>query len=1100
MDDGGTRSLGNRPPPISCGRPAVNPRWGWRWAACLALLVLSSRPAFPLDPTKRLTQYAHRIWQLPQGLPDATITSILQTEEGYLWLGTETGLVRFDGVRFSSLDDTSRGPLKHNWVRTLLEDRPSGQPDARRHGLEQHGLEQHGLEQHGLEQHGLEQHGLWIGTNDAGLIRLDNGVATTYAPEQGLAGANVQCLVADRNGALWACTSNGVARLAAGKLTVYRTSPGLAMTPGLAISNVRAGCSAPDGTLWFGGEGAELSSWNGTEFVGHKLASMPSYGAVRALSCSEDGALWIGTTNGLIRYQAGQERLFTVQDGLADNWIYCLLQTRENALWIGTKNGFSRLRNNRIESFRPEDGLSQSTVYSIYEDREGSLWVGTKHGLNQFLEGRATPYTVSEGLPTNNTGPILQDRSGTIWIGTLGAGLCRLDDGHCRSLTTKDGLAGNFIRSLTEDNAGDVWVGTDTGLSRLKDGRVDRTYTTADGLPANLVRFLSRDHGGGLWIGTSAGLTLFRDGKFIQPRGVQEASRPSILGGGEDAEGHFLATTEAGVSLYQNGEFHVFTPPGDSPLREVDTVYTDPDGLVWMGTFGSGLRLLKAGKAFSFFMRDGLFDNEIYGIVPDGQNRLWMASSKGIFSVNRSDLQKFANGEIQKVVSTPYSALDGLRTIECKPGVQPAVWKMKDGRLWFSTIRGLLVIDPARLQRNSPVPPVVIEGVSVNGQDQSPGLVSGGPIGSGQIGSGQVSMDQIGKLPPGRKDLEFRYTALSFLQPTNLTFRYILDGYDTAWTDAGNRRVAYYTNLPPGQFRFRVTACNSDGACNQSGGLVAFSLARHYYQRVWFFPLCAVLLAAGIWLGWRQRVRGLRKQFDVVLAERSRIARELHDTLIQGFSGITMGMQAVSLGLPPCEEQRQLKELIHDAANSLKESRESVARLRGPREADSELSDAIAQVAGQITKSRDVRLKLKVEPSPADLGAEVEYNLLRIVQEAVTNAANHSGASTIEVGFHCTPERIGLSIEDDGHGFLHEQDFTQLGHYGLAGMRERAEEIGAEFSLATGPGKGTAIRLQLQRKNENNRLPTKISGENAHREPVLDAASPPGDSALSEVR
>jgi signal transduction histidine kinase len=229
----------------------------------------------------------------------------------------------------------------------------------------------------------------------------------------------------------------------------------------------------------------------------------------------------------------------------------------------------------------------------------------------------------------------------------------------------------------------------------------------------------------------------------------------------------------------------------------------------------------------------------------------------------------------------------------------------------------------------------------------------------------------------------------------------------------------------------------------------------------------------------------------VVLAERSRIARELHDTLIQGFSGITMGMQAVSLGLPPCEEQRQLKELIHDAANSLKQSRESVARLRGPREADSELSGSIAQVAGQITKSRDVRLRLKVDQSPADLGAEVEYNLLRIVQEAVTNAANHAGASTIEVGFHCTAEQIGLSIEDDGHGFREEQDFTKLGHYGLAGMRERAQEIGAEFSIVSAPAHGTAIRLQLPRKKENSRLPTKISGENAVREPVLDIVSPP---------
>lgn len=994
-----------------------------QWAFQAVLLLLICRPAFSLDASKHLTQYVHRIWQLPQGLPDATVNSILQTEDGYLWLGTEAGLVRFDGVRFSLVDDMNQGPLKHNWVRALLQDR---------------------------------QHGLWIGTNDAGLIRLDNGVATQLAPGEDLARANVQCLVAaqqaggpegagQQQGDLWACTSNGVAHLTQGKLAVYRAAQGL------ATLNVRAGCAAADGTLWFGGDGSDLSAWNGSQFATHHLTSMPAYGAVRSLLCSPDGTLWIGTTNGLIQYQAGRERLFTEKDGLADDWVFCLLQTGKT-LWIGTKNGFSRLRegsaNTRgVESFRTEDGLSQSTVYSLYEDREGSLWVGTKRGLNQFIDGRSIPISMSEGLPSNHTGAILQDHRGTIWVGTLGAGLCRFEDGRCQILTAKDGLAGNYIYSLAEDNAGDVWVGTGTGLSRLRNARVYQNYFTADGLPANRIHFLSRGHAGGLWVGTDRGLTLYRDGKFTQPPGVQEASRPSILGGGENASGDFLAATEAGISLYRNGAFHPFAPD-DTPLRQIDTVYTDPDGLVWMGTFGSGLRLLHRRsdgqvKASSFFMRDGLFDNDIYGIVPDSQDRLWMASSKGIFSVNRSDLRRFANGEIQKLVTTPYSPLDGLRTIECQPNVQPAAWRMHDGRLWFSTIRGVLVIDPTKLQRNSPVPPVVIEGVTVNGQSEVP--------------------DHIQTLPPGRRDLEFQYTALSFLLPTGINFRYILEGYDSKWTEAGNRRVADYTNLPPGQFRFRVTACNSDGVCNQTGSAVSFALARHYYQRIWFFPLCAVLVAAGILVGWRQRVKTLSRHFDIVLAERSRIARELHDTLIQGFSGITMGMQAVSMGLPPGEEQHQLKELIHDAANSLKQARESVAGLRGVREADAELSGAIAEVAGQITKSKGIGLKLKLEQGATDLGAEVEYNLLRIVQEAVTNSIKHSGARNIEVGLHCTPQQIGLSIRDDGQGFDEADDLTRLGHYGLAGMRERASEMGAEFELRTAPAQGTTISVRVPR-------------------------------------
>ncbi len=753
------------------------------------------------------------------------------------------------------------------------------------------------------------------------------------------------------------------------------------MAEGLPSNNIRAACRDSEGTLWVGGDGNRLSSWTGSGFISYPLESLPAYGSVRAMLCS-GGVMWIGTTNGLIRREAGRERLFTSNDGLADNWIHCLLEGRDGTLWIGTNDGFSRLRNDVLDSYRTKDGLSQSTVYALYEDREGNLWVGTKHGLNQFLDGRTIPYTVCEGLPTNDVGPVIQDKNGAIWIGTIGAGLCRFEDSrHFQVFTKRQGLAGNDIYALAEGDDGSLWIGTNAGLNRLRNGRVDRTYTTAQGLPENRIQFLSRDRAGVLWIGTAAGLAMLQGGRLIRPKEPLQASHPLVLGGGEDNEGHFFfEATETGLKVYLNREFHDLAS-GEAPFREVDTFYVEPNGLLWMGTLGSGLRLLKDGKATSYFMRDGLFDNEIYGIVEDGQDRLWMASSKGIFSVSRSDLLEFADKKIQRVVSTPYSPLDGLRTIECKSGVQPAVWKMNDGTLWFSTIRGLLVIDTSKLSRKVS-PPVVIEDVSVNGESENP--------------------DSIQTLAPGRKDLQFRYTALTFFAPAAVNFRYILDGYDTNWINAATRRTAYYTNLPPGKFRFRVMACDVNGLCSEDGSSVAFTLASHYYQSPWFLPFSAAFLTLAIWFVWRQRVRMLKQQFEIVLAERNRIARELHDTLLQGFAGITMGMQAVSVGSREGETRSRLEELIYDAAHCLKQS-ETVDR-RSSRREENQLRTPRCHSTGCSRGGKEQRHrtgKLNLDQSPSNLPAEVELQ----------HASDRPGSDCqFDAAFRCDDNRSRLEL------------------------------------------------------------------------------------------
>jgi ligand-binding sensor domain-containing protein/anti-sigma regulatory factor (Ser/Thr protein kinase) len=968
------------------------------------LLICAAGRLPALDPSRTLTQYAHRIWTVQQGLPTGTIYDIWQAHDGFLWLGTQTGLVRFDGVRYTPAETIFSGVPENLWIRAGFED-----------------------------EHGA----MWVGTNDEGVFRFQDGRATQYSSKEGLPSDVVFCLVRGTDDGIWACTGNGLAHLSGDKIQVLRTHEGS------APDVVRAACLASGGKLWVGGEAPAIYSQNGSGFDALPLRSIPSDAAVRAMACSGD-SIWVGTTAGLVQVQGATQRLYTEKDGLADDGVLSLHESRDGSLWVGTRSGFSRLRNGEFESFRPQDGLSQSSVSSLYEDREGSLWVGTKHGLNQFVDGRAIPYTVNEGLPSNAAGPLFQDGAGGIWVGTLDAGLARFDGRHFSVQGVRQGLVSDTVLALADAGGGDVWVGTARGLNLLRNGRVAGVFTRQSGLPSNEVRALYRDSAGLLWVGTAAGIAVFKDGKFTTPKG---ASSDPIIALGADRQRRTLFSTDHGLFRMEGETIREVAPNGVA-LRSVDAIYRDPDGLVWLGTNGSGLWLLDERaprtKTTQFLMRHGMFDTEIYGIVADDLGNLWMACSKGIFSVLRSELLRFAEGKIKQVSSIQYSPTDALRVIECKPGVQPGVWRMTDGRVWFSTIRGLIVLDPAHLQRKVPPPPVVIENPIVNGQSERP--------------------DRIGSLAPGPKSLEFNYTGLSFLAPNRITFRYILDGYDKNWIDAGTRREAVYANLPPKQYRFRVTACNIDGLCNEAGSAIEFALAPHYYQQPWFLLTLAVLTAIAGWLVYQIRIRHLRERYDLIVAERSRIARELHDTLIQGFSGITMAMQALAGRLRTSQERDSLEDIIHDAANCLRETRRSVAGLREARgpEPSSSLASAIAGAARQITETKDVRLKLRLDKGSRGLPPEVEYNLLRIASEAISNSVKHSGARTIAVSLTSSPDALRLSVSDDGIGCEpQENGHLRPGHYGLIGMKERAAQIGAEFEFESTPGHGTTVSVAV---------------------------------------
>jgi signal transduction histidine kinase/ligand-binding sensor domain-containing protein len=967
--------------------------------AWLILALGSGSTAQALDPNHKLTQYRHRIWQTQEGLSQTSVYIVTQTRDGYLWVATQSGVVRFDGVEFQPIRALQSNSLGEVWAHSMVED-TAGR--------------------------------LWMTTNDLRLIRVTGNSVKVFDENDGLPNKDFSCLVRGPNEDMWVCTATGLVRFQGDRFEVHQS-------PEQIVNRPVTGCRANDGTIWIAG-GDVLASWDGSRFSRVALKSVSGNLEMRTLLCAADG-VWVGTGKGLVRYNAGVEKLYTVKDGLADDVILSLAPGQDGSVWVGTRNGFSRVRNGSIDSYGYRDGLSQNMVYGVYEDREGSLWVATKNGLNQFADTIATRYGKSEGLSSDNMGPVFQDQRGNLWAGSLDGGLSRFTGSLFATLA---GFPKGRVTVLAEDASGDLWAGTSRGAVRLHDGQVQDIYTTAHGLPANQIRSMFRDHTGNLWVGTEKGPAIFQGGRFTQVPLLEKELSVPITTIGETRQGSMLfAAARGSVYLYTNGSLRSLeSPPGvPVPFRDINAIYTDQEGIVWMGTNGFGLWMLRDGKLTRFLVRDGLYDSEIYGFVADAQDRLWMACGKGFFWVNRKDLLKFAHGQISKFTSSPYSPLDGLQTIQGTPGVQPVGVRSKDGRLWFSATGLLLAFAPDLGIRPGSVPPVVIEDMTINGKAVDPASVK--------------------TLGPGRTNVAFEYAALTYLAPQRLNFRYMLEGYDRDWTNAASRREAFYTNLPPGKFRFRVVACGAFVNCNETGSALDFEVAPEFYQRMWFIPLCMALVGLLVWLAYRFRVQQLRGQFILVLAERSRIARELHDTLIQGFSGITMQLHAFTSRLKASEDRQALGEIIRDAGICLQETRRSVAGLRGGTGSSSGLAAAISDAARQLTQERDIRLKLNLDDRHQQLPAEIKYNLLCIVQEAITNSIKHSGARTIEVNLACSANDLRLSVRDDGRGMSRGDGNRRAGHYGMIGMKERASQIGAELDLASAPGQGTKVSVRV---------------------------------------
>lgn len=975
-----------------------------RLVFCALLLLTNGVAVMALDPNRGLREFGRQVWLSENGLPQNTVQAIAQTGDGYIWIGTQEGLARFDGVKFDIFDKQNTPALKSNDIRSLLVDHDGT---------------------------------LWIATS-FGLVRRQNGQFTTFSANQGLPDNNIAIVIEDRAGNIWIATS--------GALVVYRDGTFKTVILRAGIQDLVA---LEDGSVL-------LATSSGVESIRNNSIGSPETAGtlppsnVSALAQDRNGGIWYGTTEGVWEIREGKKIVHSTKEGLPNGRVTCVHHDREGTTWIGTSSGLARLRSGQIETLTTADGLSSNLVLSIFEDHEGSVWVGTEGGgLNLFKNRKFTTLTTRDGIASDLVKAIYQDREGGVWIGTNGGGLTLIKNGQVSKYTTRDGLASDVVLSLAGDAAGNLWIGTPDGLNLFKAGKL-KTYTFADGLSNDLVRSVYVDRRGNVWVGTRAGLNLFRDNQFTIYTTRDGLANDFIGALFEDSKGNLWIGTLGGLSKFADGKFNTFTTSDGLSSNTITCLFESADGDLWIGTNGGGLNLLREGKFASLTSRDGLPDDVIYRILEDGEQRLWFSSNKGVFRLGENDLNDLIAKRIPALNPALYGTADGMLTRECSGGGHPAAWKMTDGKLWFATIKGVATVDPDHLSVNSLAPPLVIEQVRVDDQ--------------------LVPLETNTKVAAGSTRFDFYYTAPSFIAPENVHFKYRLEGFDPDWIDGGNRRVAYYTNLRPGNYKFRVMAANNDGVWNQQGEAFDFYLRPHFYQTYWFFALLAFLSGAIVWQMYRLRVSRISSQFAAVLAERNRIAREIHDNLAQDILGISVQLELVARLMPAAAETAKphLDRARILVRNSMAEARRYVWDLRSQDLENKDLPTALNDTVRRLTRDREVQAAVQVTGTFRAVPSVIENNLLRIAQEAINNSVKHAAARRIMIDLHFDTDALQLRVRDDGCGF-NPQGKNSDGHFGLIGMRERAQEIGGELRIRSEAASGTEVIVDVPLNHDDGR-------------------------------
>ncbi|MGO8974879.1 MAG: two-component regulator propeller domain-containing protein [Steroidobacteraceae bacterium] len=989
---------------------------------CLTCALLLALPARALDPNKRLTQYLHASWRIQDGSAPVGMFTVAQTSDGFLWFSAYTpDIYRFDGVQFLPRHFAYKGGPSNKVFKVF----------------------------------GSRTGGLWaIGSREIAYIK--DGAVVFDVQMDGF--SSFQNVSEAPDGSLWVVRAAANISDSALCHVTEREVKCFGKAEGVPIGPIDSILADGKGGFWLGGQTA-LVHWHDGASETYPIAALRTnvgqHGIV-SVALGPDGTVWVGILAegpglGLGQLKEGVFKPFVTPtfDGSRVE-VSAMTFDRDGSLWVaGRGKGLYRIHGNVVDHYGRTDGLSSDVVNLLFEDREGILWAATANGIDSFRDPAVTTFSSSEGLGKDAAAGVLASHDGSIWIANDGS-LDRIVNGSISSLRAGAGLPGHQVASLLEDRAGNLWVGVDDSLYVLKEGRRLQQITGPDHKPLGLVGAITEDIDGDIWaatIGNPRKLVRIRDLKVREE--FQTAQVPAARTLAPDPQGGiWIATMTGDLAHLRNGIVEKFALKlTASPF--IRRIVVNADGSVLAAT-EDGLVGLRRGKVQRMTRDNGLPCSRVISFIEDKAKRWWLYADCGVLELADSDLQRWWSDPAAIVHARIYDRLDGAQP---NAPYFNSVTSSPDGRVWFANGQVVQMVDPSTLSRKALPAPTYIESVIVDRRQFQA---------SANLG-----------LAPNPRDLQIDYTSPTFTAPQEVKFRYRLDPYDSDWHDAGTRRQALYTDLPPGNYAFRVAAANSDGVWNETPATLELSIAPAYYQTNWFRALCAALFLALFWVGYRLHVRRLQRRFELTLegrvAERTRIARDLHDTLLQSFNGLLLRFRTVHelFSKSPDQARTILENAIEEARQALTEGRQAVQGLRSSTVETHEFSDAIKtlteELASDPTQRGDAVVRLNLEGTSRTLRPLIRDEVYRIASEALRNAFRHAAASRIEVQLSYDEKCFALRVRDDGKGidpkFL--TDEGPAGHFGLRGMRERAQKIGGKLTLWSAPASGTELALSV---------------------------------------
>ncbi|MGO9437775.1 MAG: two-component regulator propeller domain-containing protein [Terracidiphilus sp.] len=990
--------------------------------SCLTCVLLLAGTVHALDPNKRLTQYMHTSWRIQDGSAPFGIEAIAQTSDGYLWFSSEyQGVYRFDGVRFAPWTLSPNGKTI-NVIANVYGDHAGG---------------------------------LWA-LGEREIVHLKDGVVTSHFDLDGL--QQFQQISEDPDGSLWVVRR----RVAGSDPPLCRVNDGVVKcfgkSDGIPISPLDSLLADGKGGFWLGGQ-TTLAHWHdgvSEMYLIEALNSNAGQLGIVSLARGRDGVLWVGIMAegrglGLGRLIGGIVEPFVTPtfDG-SKLVVNPMMSDRDGNLWVGTLGkGIFRIHDNVVDHYQQTDGLSSDSILDLFEDRDGIVWAVTSNGIDSFRDPSVTTFSAREGLGTDAAAGVLASRDGTIWVANAGS-LDQIKDGTVSSIRTGSGLPGHQVSSLLEDRAGNMWVGVDDGLYLFKDGRF-RRLPEPNHQPLGLVVGMTEDNDGNIWaecLSNPRKLVRIRD---FQVREEFPASQipPGHSLASDPHGGIWIATKKGDIALFRNGVLETKFPlnPGGDPSNR--QIMSTADGSILAGS-NNGLVEWRQGKVHRMTTKNGLPCNSVISFIEDKGNRWWLHTGCGVVQLTDSEFERWRANPEAVIQTRVFDVLDGARPTG-GPSFNTAAYS-SDGRVWFATGFVVEMVDPSRLSQKALPAQAYIESLVADRKEfkATPNL----------------------KVPPNPKDLQIDYTSPTFSIPQKVNFRYRLDNYDRDWHEAGTRRQAFYTDLPPGKYSFRVIASNSDGVWNDNAAKMDFYVAPAYYQTNWFRALCATVFLALLWAAYQLRVRQLRREFNTAIearvSERTRIARELHDTLLQSLQALLFQYQAArNLFAAGSERAMQVLDASLDRTEqAIAESRDAIHDIRSDIVAQNALPELLTRVGSELAQSQadqDVpTFGLTVEGERRTLNPIIREETYRIALELLRNAFRHAKAHRIEAEIRYDEDTLRLRIRDDGKGIdLKILQGDGGGHWGLRGVRERAQRIGAKLDVWSEAGAGAEFQLNV---------------------------------------